>query len=117
MFHQLLKSLQPDGANYIFRNSRLLVGWHVLKAGTTEVWLAHILPSHATGGDSGSEAKQWRFYTSADGSDPLMNMNMNQLHPALLVHFFGKTNEEFFRQSRNDMVRFMVGRHADVVNG
>lgn len=81
-----LRNLHRDGANFIFRNQRLFIGWHVWDDRRTEAWLG-VLNNDAAGREGAQTTTDWlRIYTSSDGPEQLTNddMGINLLHPALI---------------------------------
>jgi len=115
MVTETLRSLHREGANYIFKNNRLLIGWlaHVFEDQKTEVWLAKPPPSNTTG--KACETTGWRIYSSSDGSELLSNLT--ELHPALLVYLVGENSEEFLSRSQKERLSFLSERYEDVVRG
>jgi hypothetical protein len=108
-----LRSLRNNRANYIFRNGRLFVGWFVCQDQRTEAWLEKAI--EPTGENTANKPKTLRIYTSADGSGKLMNVN--ELHPALLVHYIGDNSQEFLSKCREYKLHFLAERYDDVVTG
>lgn len=113
MVTENLRPLHRNGLNYIFNNSRLLVGHLEDENHSTEVWLAKTPPSDAT--EMSSETKLWCLYTSAGGSERLRNLT--ELHSALQAHFVDESSEDFFSKSKEDKIRFLSERYEDVVRG
>ena len=113
MVTENLRSLHRIGLNYIFKNSRLLVGRLEDENQSTEAWLAKTpLSDDAV---EGFETRGWRLYKSAEGSELLKNVS--ELHPALQAHFVDENSEDFLSKGKEDKLHFLMERYDDVVRG
>jgi hypothetical protein len=108
MVTEELRSLRNNGADYIFRNGRLLVGWLACQNQRLEAWLE-------AKENAATRTKDLRLYTSADGLLGLKDVD--ELHPALLVHFVGENSEDFVSTRREYRHHFLSERYDDVVTG
>lgn len=115
-----LRSLDRDGASFIFRHKRLLVGWHVWENNRTEAWLRELTPSEASSEHTINDETDWyRTYTSSDGSEQMLNdvMNINEVHPALLEPHDRGSSELFLTRGRKERLEYLMDRYKRVASG
>lgn len=102
--------MHRTGANYIFKNNRLLVGCFEHENQKTEAWFALSF-------DGAGEITGRHLYTSANGSEQF-TATMSQLHPALQAHFAGpNTTKAYFSMSDMEQLGFVTGQYYNVVRG
>jgi hypothetical protein len=107
---------ERNGANFVFRHMRLLIGWHVWENNRTEAWLREISSSEAAGDHTIEREIDWyRVHTSSDGSEELGKgiMDVNELHPAL----FQGSSDPFLHMGRIERLRYLVYRYVAVTSG
>lgn len=119
MATKTLRSIQHKVANFVFRNKRLLIGWHVWEEQRTEAWLTRILPSDATGEGNATELQGYHVYTSADGLEQLKNdiVGVDEVHPAVLLHPVEISTEAFINKGQQDRLKHLVERFRGVMRG
>jgi hypothetical protein len=107
---------ERNGANFIFRHTRLLIGWHVWENNRTEAWLREINSSEAAGDHTIDGKMDWyRIHQSSDGPEEMGKgiMDVNELHPAL----FQGSSETFLHMGRYERLRYLVPRYEGVTSG
>lgn len=117
---EALRSLHRDGATFIFRHKRLLVGWHVWENNRTEAWLRELTPSEASSEHTINDETDWyRTYTSSDGSEKMLNdvMDVNEVHPALLEPHDRRSSELFLTRGRKERLEYLMARYKRVTSG
>jgi hypothetical protein len=115
-----LRPLHRDGANFVFRHRRLLVGWHVWENQQTEAWLGEITSSQAAGEVEMGYNKDWyRTYASSDGQDQMRNdiMDVNKVHPAMSEPHHKGSGEDFLNKGRLARIEYLVARYQKVISG
>jgi hypothetical protein len=107
---------ERNGANFVFRHMRLLIGWHVWENNRTEAWLREISSSEAAGDHTIDDKMDWyRIHSSSDGPEEMGKgiMDVNELHPAL----FQGSSETFLHMGRYERLRYLVPRFEGVISG
>jgi hypothetical protein len=107
---------ERNGANFVFRHMRLLIGWHVWENNRTEAWLREISSSEAAGDHTIDDKMDWyRIHSSSDGPEEMGKgiMDVNELHPAL----FQGSSETFLHMGRYERLRYLVPRFEWVTSG
>jgi hypothetical protein len=111
-----LMAKERNGANFIFRHKRLLIGWHVWENNRTEAWLREISSSEAAGDHTIDDKVDWyRIHQSSGGPEEMGKgiMDVNELHPAL----FQGSSETFLHIGRYERLRYLVPRYEGVTSG
>lgn len=105
-----LRILERDGANFIYRNKRLFIGWRNSGIPRAEARLGCINEDEAardyTNNDrrattTDSTTTDWlRVYTSSDGPEEMYNgvMGVDEAHPAILHPHVDETAVPSFEQ-------------------
>jgi hypothetical protein len=111
---------QHPGATPVFRQMRLLVGWHVWENNKTEAWLGVITPSEAAGDPIAYHPIDWyHAYTTSDGAKQMGNgiMDVNKVHPAMLEHHEIESGEVVLNKGRKERLDYLADRHHRVITG
>jgi hypothetical protein len=111
---------QHPRATPVFRNQRLLVGWHVWENNKTEAWLGAITSSEAAGDPNAYHPIGWyHTYTTSDGAEQMGNgiMDVNEVHPAMLEHHERDNGEVVLNKGRTERLRYLADRHHRVATG
>jgi hypothetical protein len=89
--NQSVRSLERDSRLFVFRNNRLLIGWHTAGALRTEAWIEGISQEEAnreltTIERTGTPTDRHRVYTTSDGFLRIAGgvKAIQEPHPALL---------------------------------
>jgi hypothetical protein len=111
---------QHPGATPVFRQMRLLVGWHVWENNKTEAWLGVITPSEAAGDPIAYHPIDWyHAYTTSDGAKQMGHgiMDVNEVHPAMLEHHERESGEVVLNKGRTERLGYLADRHHRVTTG
>jgi hypothetical protein len=130
MAHRDLRARDRDGANFVYRDNRLLIGWRtskIIQIDSTpetlriEAWLGEISAGEAASMlmPMNPVTTYWlRVYTSSDGSE-LMHigvMGIDEAHPATLhpevegPSFLQQGETERLKSVETDMHKVRIGR-------
>ena len=127
-----LRTCKHDGANLVYRDNRLLIGWRtsrILQTETTpetlrtEAWLGEVSPGEAAGdylSPHRTTTDFLRFYTSSDGSHQLYRgvMGIDEAHPAILHRHVDETAvASFLERGETERLEWAERRLCWVRNG